>query len=72
MAKKVPQINYELCIACGVCYQACPVSCITLSKNDIDIYKKAYPQLEKDKACIGCGICSKACPISVIKMIEEV
>lgn len=69
--KKKPQFDYQICIACGVCYQDCPTSCINLSKTDLDQYKKAYPQIENQEACINCGICSKACPIDAITMVEE-
>jgi len=68
--KKIPQIDYKVCIACGVCYQACPTSCIKLTKTDFDIYRKAYPQVENLASCTGCGICSKVCPIGVITMVE--
>lgn len=68
---KNPLFDYLVCIACGVCYQACPTSCINLSKTDMDRYKKAYPQVEKKEACISCNICSKVCPIDAITMIEE-
>jgi len=44
--KKKPVIDYELCMACGICSGDCPLSCISLRKTDIDRYQKAYPVLE--------------------------
>ena len=43
MAKKKPTFDYDECIACGICDQACPVSAIDMSKLGVDRYNKAYP-----------------------------
>jgi formate hydrogenlyase subunit 6/NADH:ubiquinone oxidoreductase subunit I len=67
MAAKVPEFLYDDCVACGICVQACPVSCIVLSKIDIDSYKTAYPELS-ERACIGCAQCEKSCPMNAIHM----
>lgn len=68
MAKKIPVVEYTLCAACGVCVQACPFSCLELSKVGIDRYNKAYPILVSPVTCTGCGICAKSCPVEVITM----
>jgi Na+-translocating ferredoxin:NAD+ oxidoreductase subunit B len=70
MAKKRPVFDYATCMACGVCDQACPLSCISLSKFDVNGDKKAYPVLLADPCCTGCSICQKACPVDAIEMIE--
>lgn len=69
MAKKIPSFNYSLCVACGICMQACPVSAIDLTKVDFDRIKRAYPQLT-DRQCIGCSQCEKACPMDSVQMVE--
>lgn len=47
----------EKCIACGRCFQNCPIGCIA-PKGD-------QYQIDKEK-CIGCGKCASLCPISAI------
>lgn len=70
MAGKRPSFDYEVCMACGVCDQACPISCITLSKGGVDAYKKMYPVLLPEPRCTGCAICQKVCPVDAIQMEE--
>lgn len=68
MSNGNPVFDYNQCMACGICVQACPFGCLKCSKTDIDSYKKAYPQLESDKQCKGCKICENACPVDAIKV----
>lgn len=70
MAEKKPLIDYVICMACGMCEQACPLGCIALCKDDLDAYKKVYPALSPGKECSGCGICQKVCPVDAIQMKE--
>ena len=67
--KKIPSVNYKLCMACRVCITACPFSCLGADKTDVDSYGKAYPVLISPETCTGCGICAKACPVEVITML---
>lgn len=64
--KKNPIFDYDICIACGICAQACPVSALELSKTNVDKYKKAYPELKG--SCTGCGICAESCPLDAVEM----
>lgn len=70
MAKKLPQFEYANCVACGVCVQDCPVSCLAMSLIGIDKWKKRYPTMAEE-GCIGCGICAKDCPTNTIEMRGE-
>jgi len=67
--KKLPKVDYSLCMACRACVSACPFSCLEETKIDIDSYHKAYPQLVREEMCTGCGICAKACPVEAIDMV---
>ena len=67
--KKRPVIDYQLCMACGICSDDCPLSCIALRKTDIDRYQKAYPVLDEYYRCTGCTRCAKACPMDAIRMM---
>ncbi len=68
MEKKKPIINYKECMACGICVQACPFSCIDFVKINVNKDKKAYPELINNGRCTGCGICSKECPVEAIEL----
>lgn len=71
MKKKNPVFNYSLCINCGICVQACPVSCLQLSQyGKQGKYRNVFPQQVKD-TCIGCGMCANACPMGCIEMKER-
>ena len=48
----------RICVACGVCINAC-------RKDAISIYKGCYAQIDESK-CVGCGLCAKACPAGCI------
>lgn len=72
-AKKFPNVNYEVCVACSVCVYDCPFDSLALKTN---VYGKdkvnkltAYPVLANKGKCTSCGICSKACPVTAITMI---
>lgn len=69
MDKPTPEFNYELCMACGVCTQACPFNCLSLDKADIGKYKtKQYPLLVNVQDCTSCKICQKDCPVDAVMM----
>ncbi|MHB1652083.1 MAG: DUF362 domain-containing protein [Desulfitobacteriaceae bacterium] len=52
----LPQINEEVCIACGKCAKWCPAKAITIEgKAHID-----------PAVCIGCGECTVTCPHKAI------
>ena len=64
--KGVAHIEYPLCMACGICVQACPFGCLELTKTGIDVLRNAYPELQPESACTGCGLCARACPVDCI------
>jgi len=71
MACKHPVFLYEVCVSCGICAQACPVSCLAMTKvRKQGKYKKPCPEMAEE-GCTGCGLCAKACPMAAIQMIED-
>ncbi len=67
MSKK-PFFNINECINCGICVQACPLSCLELSlEGKQGKYKNVFPQLVSDK-CTGCGLCADSCPMDSIEI----
>ena len=71
MARKHPAFTYEVCVSCGICAQACPVSCLAMTNvRKQGKYKKPCPEMVEE-GCTGCGLCAKACPMDAIRMIED-
>lgn len=70
MKKKHPVFTDSDCVNCGICVQACPLSCLRLTRTGIQKkYKNVFPELVSDK-CTGCGICASSCPMDCITMRE--
>ena len=59
--------NKELCCGCGVCYDICPVKCISMV-DDGEGFK--YPKIDKNM-CIECGACNNVCPIESGKITNK-
>lgn len=68
--KKIPRIDYSLCMACRVCVAGCPFSCLEETEKGRDRYGKVYPALARPEECTGCGLCAAACPVDAIRMAE--
>jgi Pyruvate/2-oxoacid:ferredoxin oxidoreductase delta subunit len=69
MAKgQKPKVRYNRCMACGICVQACPFSCLELTYVGVDALHKAYPKLRNAESCTGCAICESNCPMECISM----
>ncbi|MCW4049080.1 MAG: 4Fe-4S binding protein [Candidatus Bathyarchaeota archaeon] len=58
-----PEIDYEKCVACGLCISYCPEAAI--NQTDDKMPKIDY------RFCKGCGICANECPQKAITMIQE-
>ena len=61
--KKLAAVDKKICVACGVCMNAC-------RKEVISIYKGCYAMVNEAK-CVGCGLCAKACPAGCITVQER-
>jgi Pyruvate/2-oxoacid:ferredoxin oxidoreductase delta subunit len=68
MAAKIPVFDYDICMACNICAELCPLTCIDMSKMGIGSLKKVYPILASPDTCTGCSICKNACPVDAITM----
>ena len=70
----VAVVDPSLCVACGMCKEACPKSLITVTPVTAPTVLCRNPQKgPATKAvctagCLGCGLCVKACPAEAIKL----
>ena len=58
-----PEIDYEHCNHCLICYARCPDGAISLGPDD-------RPEIDYDH-CKGCLICAQECPGHFIKTVRE-
>lgn len=56
------KIDYNKCIACGLCASYCRFDAITQEKGKV---------LIEEAACEGCKLCMRVCPSSAISMQED-
>lgn len=67
--KIVPSFNYNNCINCGICVQACPVSALDMTRQGKNgKYRNVFPELTDYQGCISCKQCVVACPMECINM----
>jgi ferredoxin len=62
---KKPVFDLDVCMACGMCVDACPAGCLELgppTRKD----KTAYPVLADPEACLSCGFCVLECPVEAV------
>lgn len=60
--KKVPDLNENECVHCGLCWIYCPEGAII----------RGDPFTIQYEFCRGCGICAVECKRNAIRMVEEV
>ena len=53
----------EGCVHCGLCIDACPMSCISRDPETGMV-------VCDDAECVGCGACRDVCPISAPKIVD--
>jgi Na+-translocating ferredoxin:NAD+ oxidoreductase RNF subunit RnfB len=78
----LPQVNEDLCTACGACAKACPRSIIEVRAKGPKSRRVTVLCVNKDKgavankackaSCIGCGKCAKACKFEAITVDANV
>ncbi len=63
-----PAFIRKTCMACKICVDACPVSCIETASCGTDKDPHGYPFLADAAACISCGQCAEECPVAAVVM----
>ncbi len=54
----MPWVSEELCTACEICVEECPVGAISMDTGIASI---------DNSECIRCGICHDACPVEAVR-----
>jgi pyruvate ferredoxin oxidoreductase delta subunit len=57
-----PEVDYDRCIKCMLCWVYCPEGCIDKTSGKI--------MVDMDY-CKGCGICANECPRKCIAMVKD-
>jgi formate hydrogenlyase subunit 6/NADH:ubiquinone oxidoreductase subunit I len=63
-----PLFDYDLCMSCAVCIDACPAACLSVTYSEDGEDRKAYPWLADRSACIACRFCDLECPVDAVRM----
>ena len=74
----LPEVDEDLCTACGACVKTCPRKVIELRPKGPKNRRMVVKCVNRDKgavankvckaSCIGCGKCVKACPFEAITL----
>ena len=65
------ELDYQRCLGCTICVEACPTGCIGLKTVRGTRETIRYPQLAKVRNCIGCAFCMDACPVDAVEMDQK-
>ena len=74
----LPEVDEDLCTACGACVNTCPRKVIELRPKGVKGRRMVVKCVNRDKgavankvckaSCIGCGKCVKVCPFEAITL----
>lgn len=59
LARRIPNVNHDLCNGCGICERACAYTAIKVHESVAKV---------EEGACFGCGLCATVCPVNAIKL----
>lgn len=65
----VAVVDESLCIGCGLCAKACPVSFATMRTKAHGAAPGTPAKIAQiDPSCLGCGVCALKCPTGALKL----
>lgn len=65
-------LDWEKCIACGICANACPNKVITVKSAKDENKKRYLTGYEMNmQYCMFCGLCAESCPAKAIILRQD-
>lgn len=61
----------EICKACGLCVDRCPMEALSLAEHPAADNKKGQAAVLKQELCIGCGVCAHKCPTGSLTLARK-
>ncbi|HBN26540.1 MAG TPA: 4Fe-4S ferredoxin [Desulfobacteraceae bacterium] len=67
----IAHINYEKCVGCGECTQACPIQAIEmLPETEDSAGENKKPEIDLS-FCLGCGVCVLNCKTDALQLVKR-
>lgn len=64
-------ISPQMCKACGLCVEKCPMDVLALEHHPESENKKHMAPAPDNKKCLGCGVCVHTCPTGSLELIPS-
>jgi len=59
----IAAVDGDLCAACGICEERCPMGAISVNDDDVAEVN--------ENICIGCGVCTPTCETEAVDLIRR-
>ncbi len=67
----IAKTNDDLCIGCGKCAKACPISARRMVSLGNPEMKRKRKSITDASFCIGCGVCASQCKTGALELVKR-